>query len=169
MDISTVKTIEQFVLEAAAKTYAAGTAPTAFPGLSGSKLLFYDRPPFTYSDIYFTSPTGVSFGFTLVWHCTMEKPVWRMSYDGWYDRSDPRITKFLKAALRAGCNEFNGGRGPAVFTAPEFPGLVYYNHVAEDGFARFSGRDKIVLDGERDPARRERYWHEYRGGMLIEV
>ena len=170
MDSNAVKAIEQFVLEAAANTYAAGAAPITFQGLSGSKLLFYDRPPYRYNDIYFTSPIGVSFGTTLVWHCTMPKPIWWMSYNGWYDRYDPRITQFLRAALHAGCREFNGGRGPGVFTAPEFPDIVYFNHVMESSsFTAFSGRDKIVIDGERDPARRERYWHEYRGGMLIEA
>lgn len=37
------------------------------------------------------------------------------------------------------------------------------------GFGRFSGRDKIVLDGEGDAEKRERYWHDYRGGLLIEM
>lgn len=166
MDID-INAFERFVLEAAAKTYAAGVEPATLHGLPGAKLLCYDQSPFWYRDLYFTSPVGVSFGLTTAGHVRRPKPIWWMSYDGWYDRSDPRITQFLRAALRAGCHTFNGGRGPSTYASPDFNGLVYYNNTAGDGFTRFSGRDMIVLDGERETEKRERYWHEYRGGLLI--
>lgn len=170
MDDLDIKTFEQFILEAAARTYAAGIPPEAIHGLPGAKLLCYDQPPLWYRDVYWTSPTGVSFGLTTVGHVRLLKPVWWMRYDGWYDRGDLRVADFLRAALRAGCSNpmFSGCRGPGTFTSPDFGGLVYYNVVAGH-FGNFSGRDNIVRDGERHPGKRERYWHNYRGGLLIEV
>ena len=109
-----IKEIERFHLEASSQTYAAGMEAGALPGLPGAKWLSYDRPPFWYRDCYWTSPVGVSFGFTLIGHAELPKPIWWMGYDGWYDRDDPRLTKFLRLALLAGCRSgsFHGGRGP---------------------------------------------------------
>lgn len=167
-----VEAMEKFFLEASGRTYAAGTAPTTIPALPGSKILSYERPPFRYVDVYFTSPIGESWGYSLIYHEAMaSRPVWRLCYDGWYDRGDSRITAFLRAALAAGYQSgiFTGGRGPEFFTSPEeFPGLIYYNHVAEKDFRKPAGRDKIVIDvREADNGRRERYWHVYSGGLLM--
>lgn len=165
------KEVEKFFLEASAAAYAAGAKPATIAALPGSKVLTFKRPPFQYVDTYFTSPVGVSFGWTLIYHEAMlPHPIWWLRYDGWYERGDDRITAFLRLALSAAyrSGEFIGGRGPAVFTAPEFPGLIYYNGVAEKDFAHPSGRDKIVIDvREANEGRRERYWHAYRGGLLV--
>lgn len=164
-----VEAMEKFFLEASGRTYAAGTTPTTIPALPGSKILSYERPPFRYVDVYFTSPIGESWGYSLIYHEAMaSRPVWRLCYDGWYDRSDARIAAFLRVALSAAYRrgEFIGGRGPEIFTAPEFPGLIYYNHVTGKDFRKPAGRDAIVIDGARGNGR-ERYWHEYHGGLLI--
>lgn len=129
------------------------------------------RGPFRCVDTWFTSPVGRSFGWTLAYHDTLPQPIWRMGYDGWYDREDLRITRFLRSALRTTYEDgrFIGGRGPEVFTSEEFPGLIYYNRVKERDFRRFSGDDVIVVDvavAGREGLR-ERYRHDYRGGALV--
>lgn len=164
-----IEVLKRFACEACAATYAAGAKPATIPALPGSKVLTYERPPFRYVDVYFTSPIGESFGWSLIYHEAMApRPVWRLCYGGWYDRSDARITALLRVALSAAYRkgEFIGGRGPEIFTAPEFPGLVYYNHVTGKDFRKPAGRDAIVIEGARGNDR-ERYWHEYWGGVLI--
>ena len=162
--------LKKFFLEASIQTYAAGAKPATIPALPGSKLLTYARPPLRYVDTYFTSPIGVSWGCTLLYHeAFLPRPVWRFCYDGWYDRSDQRITAFLRAALATAyqSGEFIGGRGPQIFTTPKFPSLIYYNHVTERDFQAPAGRDAIVVENTKDGDDRERYWHTYHGGLLV--
>ena len=163
------KEAEKFFLEASVNTYAAGATPATIPTLPSSKVLTYERWPFRYVDVYFTSPIGESWGCALLYHeAFLPRPIWRLCYDGWYDRRDQRITAFLRLALAAGyqSGEFIGGRGPQVFISEEFPGLIYYNHPTSKDFLKPAGRDAIVIEGARGSAR-ERYWHEYHGGILI--
>jgi len=115
------KEVEKFFLEASVAAYAAGAKPATIAALPGSKVLTFERPPFRYVDTYFTSPVGVSFGWTLVYHEAMlPRPICWLRYDGWYDRGDERILSLLKMALSVAYRngEFIGGRGPMVFTAP---------------------------------------------------
>lgn len=153
--------VEQFFLEAAEHTWAAGMEKSTIPELPGSKVLRYARGGLLYVDTYWGSGER-SFGQTLIYES--ENPLWMMQYYGEYPK---RITPFLKQALLAQyrTRHFNGGRGPTTYCHPDDKtNPLEYRNVVEDEsrFFAFRGKEQVCLrlTGEMLG------WHRYAGLIL---
>lgn len=153
------KEIEEFFLEAAAKTYAADAPKTTIAELPKSKVLRYERGEWLYVDCYF-SANGKSFGQTTIWF--QGQPVWGMQYSGFWDKDDKRVIPFLKRALAAAYakGEFYGGRGPHHFQ-DEDGSLIYTNQPDDDDFGCFDGWEEI------SDSQNVLFTHYYNGITLI--
>ncbi|OHA00224.1 MAG: hypothetical protein A3C11_01925 [Candidatus Sungbacteria bacterium RIFCSPHIGHO2_02_FULL_49_12] len=187
-----VAQLQQFFLEAAAKTYAGGAQKTTISELAGSKVYWHQVGELCYVDAYFTNGE-YSGGQTLIY--VRGVPAWIMQYHGWAKDDDPEVLKFLKRALSAAyeCGEFHGGRGPLKLNDPEI-GLTYMNMCAVEpyqapgmvlgplyqsipfhnlshkkrAFTCFGGRESIIRRTESVFVGTV-FWHRYQGLLLGEA
>ena len=132
-------------------------------GLPGSTVISFPTRHFTVKDCYFVAREPCwSFGQTVIW--SLDKPVWVMSYQGWYEKS---AISFLKFALfqNYSANVFVGGRGPSFCHSPGWEKLFYVNTVEPpNDWKHFKGKEKIFEC--RDNETRLLGWHEYHGLLL---
>jgi len=158
-----------FFFWASLKGYAGGLEKTTIECLPRPKVIQLERPLgswgiMQYTDMYYTSPHGQSFGDTVI--AFNGQVVWWMHYDGFWKRTDGRIIPFLKERLGDAykLNVFRGGRG---CDGKGRNALEYFNYPKGD-FQKFSGYDMIVTGVE--PSETEGgvvYRHDYRGGLLV--
>lgn len=149
-----LKALQEFQLEAAAKTYAANAPKIKIPEFPGLKFQKYERGGYLYMDMW-SSTGSVSYGQTFI--TIQDSPLWFMRYGGEWE--DPELISFLKRALLAEPG-FNGGRGPDEYREGS---LVYINRVKRRDFTNFEGREFIY----RLPNATPKFWHEYDGGLMV--
>jgi len=123
----------------------------------GYKTITFVSGDFKVVDRYCTTPhSNSSAGTTTIFF--QNKPVWWMSYSGYYE--DEAIL-FLKQALARTYRRriFLGGRGLGFST----DNMIYVNHVGTDKFERFDGWESIIEIGTW----RKLGYHKYSGISLI--
>lgn len=155
--------VEQFFLEAANNTWAAGMEKSTIPELPGSKVLRYERGGLRYVDMYLGSGER-SFGQTTIY--AGADPFWMMQFYGEYPK---HLTPLVKEALRAQyeLGKFNGGRGPAHYPFFRLDDNgnppVYHNAVARgSAFRDFQGDEWV----ENLLTHEVLGWHRYSGFAL---
>ena len=128
--------------------------------MPGYKEIRYEDGDFLLVDRWCVNPdTERSAGTTTIWY--QNKPVWFMSYGGFYPE---RLIHFLKSALRmqyCGDGHFNGGRGPKL-VGDLSAARIYRNRPVQNEFGQFSGREEIL-----DAHTGEVGYHDYWGMSLI--
>ena len=160
MDKMGVEQLKTFYLEAAGQCYS-GSWPYEENKTTGEIAYWFDgRNGLLYLDR--CQPVGEkgSRGTTDIY--LHGRSVWTMQYQSQCWDDDPRITTFLKEALRQNYSAgiWNAGRGPAEFTDDRWPGLVYENIGLILGlrfsraFDNFQSRDIINRLGDNPEARR---------------
>ena len=118
-----------------------GIQKTEVADMPGYKEIRYEDGDFLLVDRWCVNPDSQkSAGTTTIWY--KNKPVWFMSYGGFYPEETIR---FLKSVLRIQYCEngrFLGGRGPKVASDPS-AGWIYRNRPVQNDFRNFSGREEI--------------------------
>ncbi len=128
---------------------------------------------FIVKDEWHTYPNSIySFGSTLITY--LGKPVWMMSYGGWYnDEAINFLKKVLAVSYRAA--EFNGGRGPYTYEIPYMdennPLLRFrlmYRNESEGVFWSFRGNEYVYRQEVPDIAGSKTLGHHhFFGGTII--
>jgi hypothetical protein len=140
--VPTLADIEEMFFYGQADGYASGAPTTVIQELAGSKATPIINGFWSIVDCWFTHPHSIySSGFTLISY--KGKPVWTMSYQGWYEES---VLWFLKESLAHNYTRkiWCGGRGPNHHVNGN---LQYNNFVRESSFKLFSGKEEIYENG----------------------
>lgn len=155
--------LQLFFFRAMVEGYASGCRKSKIPGKPGFKGIRQTDGNLVLVDEYAVTPaSSFSFGTTTIF--ADGAPVWRMSYEGYYEEG---TLDLLKAALKNAYEKkvFRGGRGLSpVIGMRDGKGIAYLNSPSKrkNSFPLFKGREYIidVVSGETLGE------HEYRGGLM---
>jgi len=132
--------IQAFFFRAMVEGWAVGGQKIQIPDMPGYKAIPFRDGDFFLLDCYCVTPhSSMSAGTTTIWH--RDVPVWVMHYGGFYEED---AIAFLKRALSMTyqVGEFVGGRGPNVFVRDS---MVYVNRPYPNDFAKFEGREEVLI------------------------
>ncbi|MEK7564704.1 MAG: DUF5680 domain-containing protein [Patescibacteria group bacterium] len=146
-----------FFFEAMIQGWVGEGVETELPNLPGYKVFRHESADkrLVLVDSYCVSGKSrvpKSVGTTTIWWD--DRPVWWMSYGGWYEKE---AVPFLKQALLSvyKVGGFIGGRGPASFRDGH---MIYVNRPEKCDFSSFKGHEEIIEIASGSTLGEHEYW-----------
>lgn len=130
--------VKEFFFLACAHGWASPKPMNKHSKNAGYRGIEFCHGEFRFLDWYCTTPISTfSMGSITIWY--QNTVVWGMQFQGHYPKE---VIPFVKAALNVAYLHkwFLGGRGPELFENEKY---TYVNTITMNGFARFSGEERI--------------------------
>ena len=178
MQLPTLDDILAFFFEASLAAGWCNPDADIITSPSGERFVLYNPGVMKYIDRWFVSPAtpgpGWSHGQTTIYK--ENRCVFVMSYEGYYSEYEEKslATEIVKPALLSAYShsEFEGGRGPQIFSTQEYPALEYCNRcsyanpIGAERLRHFWGAEKVVHQESGSEVQAQLGYHVYMGSTL---